>query len=421
MKQPANPSIFPVLLLLLWSLAAAGCSALPENRLPLQQRSVVIEDAAAAQAILARASLETVSAPGATSVRVLHLQGTPYEMGFQHGVLLRDDIQALYRQTLRRVKLLMAEEMLDEAYDLMAPYIPREEQEEMRGLAHGADVPLRAVHWIHSIPEISEYGQKKRFTRGFTATSCSNLVAFDQATADGALYHLRVLDWARDLGIQRWPAILLHRPNQGQASVTFGYAGFIGAVVGMNAQALTFGEMGYGNPPGESLEGIPFIFLFRQLMREAASLEQARQIITDAVRTNSYVYVIGDAKPQQQEERGLLFITDRGRVLSYGENTLIQDERPKGDTFLPIDDVVYGGAKGEILHQEILRHYGALGPATLMALTKPVALNSNLLNVILKPATLEAWVANATDEDGEGGKAAHQPWLHFDFAAALGR
>ena len=31
----------------------------------------------------------------------------------------------------------------DEAYDLMAPYIPVEEKEEMRGLAHGAGIPLR--------------------------------------------------------------------------------------------------------------------------------------------------------------------------------------------------------------------------------------------------------------------------------------
>jgi hypothetical protein len=246
-------------------------------------------------------------------------------------------------------------------------------------------------------------------------------VAFGQATADGELYHLRVLDWARGLGVQRWPTILLHRPEQGNASVTFGYAGFIGAVSGMNDQRMTFGEMGYGNPPGESLEGIPFIFLFRKLMRETATLEEALQIITAVPRTNSYVYVLGEAKQQRKEGRGLLFITDRGRVLTYAENTLMKDVRKGGDTYLPIDDVVYGGAKGEILHQEILRHYGSIAPKTLMALSKPVSLKSNLLNVILKPATLEAWVANASEESGETGKAAHQPWLHFDFAKALDR
>jgi hypothetical protein len=417
-----KPSTFiPGLLALLLTLASAGCIAVPKNSLPLHQRSVVIANAAGAEDILARASMETVTAPGATAIRVLYLQGTPYEMGFQHGALLRDDIQDMYRQTIRRVKLLMAEDMLDEAYDLMAPYIPREDMEEMRGLAHGADVPLRVVHWIHSIPEISEYGQKKRFSRGFSPTSCSNVVAFGQATADGELYHLRVLDLSRNLGIQRWPAILVHRPDQGNASVTFAYAGFIGAVSGMNEQRLTFGEMGYGNPPGESMEGIPFIFLFRKLMRESATLKDALRIITTVPRTNSYVYVLGDAKQQNGESRGLLFITDRGRVLTFAENTLLRDEREGGDTYLPLDDVVYGGAKGDLLYEEIRRNYGTIAPGTLMAMTKPVSLKSNLMNVILKPATLEAWVANATEEDGEPGKAAQQPWLHFDFAKALGR
>lgn len=419
-----NPFTFMItgLLPLLLTVAGAGCTTIvPKSSLPLYQRSVVIEDAAGAEKILARASVETVTAPGATAVRVLYLSGTPYEMGFQHGALLRDDIQAMYQKTIQRVKILMAEDMLDEAYDLMEPYIPLEEKEEMRGLAHGAGVPLRVVHWIHSIPEISEYGGKKSFSRDFSPTSCSNVVAFGKATADGGLYHLRVLDWSRDLGIQRWPAILVHRPERGNASVTFSYAGFIGAVSGMNEQRMTFGEMGYGNPPGESLEGIPFIFLFRKLMREASTIEDAQRLIAAGPRTNSYVYVLGDGKAESGKTSALLFITDRGRVLTFAENTLLKDERKGGDTYLPIDDVVYGGAKGDLLYEEILRHHGAIGPATFMEMTKPVSLKSNLLNVILRPATLEAWVANATEEDGEPGKAANQRWLHFEFAKALKR
>jgi len=420
-KKYSFTFIITGLLPFLLTIAGGGCTTMPRNRLPIFQRSVVIENPAGAQEILSRASMETVTAPGATAVRVLYLSGTPYEMGFQHGVLLRDEIQAMYRKAIRRVKFLIAEDMLDEAYDLMAPYIPLEEKEEMRGLAHGADVPLRVVHWIHSIPEISEYGGKKKLSRGFSPTSCSNVAAFGKATADGELYHLRVLDWSRDLGIQRWPAILVHQPERGNASVTFSYAGFIGAVSGMNERRMTFGEMGYGNPPGESLEGIPFIFLFRKLMREASTIEEAHRLIAAGPRTNSYVYVLGDAKGERDKTSALLFIVDRGRLLTFAENTLLKDERKGGDTYLPVDDVVYGGAKGDLLYGEIMRNHGAIGPATFMEMTKPVSLKSNLQNVILRPATLEAWVSNATGEAGEPGKAANQPWLHFDFANALNR
>ncbi len=402
-----------------------SCSV-PQNHLSPYQRSMIITNPEIEAEVLSRASVEPLADEGLSNIKVLHLQGTPYEMGYQHGALLKDDIQAMYASLFRRVKIFASEEMMDEVYDLMAPYIPIEEVEEMRGVAHGADVPLKLVHWIHAIPEVSEYGQKKRFRRGFQQTSCSNLAAFGKATADGELYQLRVLDWIRELGVQKWSVILVHHPDRGNSSVSFSYAGFIGTVSGMNDQQMAFGEMGYGDPIGESLEGIPFIFLFRKLMREADNLETVQRMLTEARRTSSYVYLVSDAKAAEDETRALLFITDRNRVLAYGENTLMIDERQekkrkKVEKYLPIDDVVYGGAKGPVLHQEILNIYGQIAPDSLKEITKPVSLKSNMQNVIFKPATLETWVSNATGEKGEPGKASNQQWFHFDFADALAK
>ncbi len=400
-------------------LLLCSCASVPVNDLPLYQRSMVIMDETTADETLAKASMETITEPGVMPLRVLYLKGSPYEMGFQHGALLRDEVQAMYASILGKVKLMVSEDMMDEVYDLMAPYIPVEEQEEMRGLAHGAGVPLRVVHWFHSIPEVSEYGGKKRFSKGFKGISCSNVAAFGSATADGELYHLRVLDWMRKLGVQQRPAILVHQPKEGFASTTFGYAGFIGAVSGMNSQRMTFGEMGYGNPPGETMEGIPFVFLFRRLMREAASLEDVSRILKEVPRTNSYVYVVADAKAPAGDKSALLYITDRNRVLSFAENTLLKDEREKGDTYLPIDDLVYGGARGDVLYEQLNKHHGNLSPETLMELTKTVALKSNLMNVIMKPATFEIWINNASLDTGPEGVASLQPWLHLDLSRAL--
>lgn len=402
------------LAMLFLSFALAGCTV-PQNELPLLQRSVVIDSEEERDRILAKASVKEVSAPDATPVRIVHVSGTPYEMGFQHGILLRDDIQKMYGKLIRRVKFYLEEDMLDEVYDLMAPYIPTEEQQEMRGLAHGADVPLRVVHWVHIIPALSEYGPKDRFRKGFDPTSCSNLVAFGKATRDGELYQVRVLDWVRDFGIQQWPILLVHHPDEGHASVTSSYAGFIGAVTGMNDQRMAFGEMGYGDPPAETLRGIPFVFLFRKMMREADSLEDAEKMIRTARRTSSYVYVIGDAGKPEGETNALLFITDRDRVLTFEENTHLVDEREDGDNYPPIDDVVYGGAKSEVLYDAIKEQYGRLDPETLMRMTKPVSLDSNLHNVIFRPAAFEMWVSNASMEDGEAGKASNQGWIHVDF------
>ncbi len=202
-----------IVLALLIGLLNTGCSE-TNNDLPLFKRSLVLQQQSQVDALLGKAVLRQASAPQAQPVKILKLSGTPYEMGFQHGALLEQEIKELYDRVFLRLKLKISTAMLDEVYDLMAPYIPWQEREEMRGLAHGAGIPLRTVHRLHTIPEISEYGQKKRFSSGILSTSCSNLVVFGQATADGELYQLRVLDWMRELGVQRWPVVLVRQPER---------------------------------------------------------------------------------------------------------------------------------------------------------------------------------------------------------------
>ncbi len=408
----------------LWALAGvslllAGCVRVPQNSLSVYQRSMVVETRNTETAILEKARLEVLEGPWSRPVKVLHLRGTPYEMGFQHGKLLAEDIRTCVNHVIGQVRRFASEDAMDEAYDLMAHYIPLEEKEEMRGLAHGAGVPLRVIHWFHAIPEVSEYRYKKRFSWRYKQTSCSNLIAFGKATADGRPYQLRVLDWNRELGVQRWPVILVHAPDRGNASVTLSYAGFIGCVSGMNDQRMAFGEMGYGNPEGETLEGIPFVFLFRKMMREASTLSQATDILKAATRTCSYVFAISDAKARDRD-KALLFVVDRERVRIFGENAELVDERD-GERFPAVEHVVYAGARPMVLHREIVRHYGKISPAVLMEIPKSVSLSGNMQNVVFAPGTLSIWVSNASNATrDEAGKASNQPYLHFSFRKALG-
>jgi hypothetical protein len=155
------------------------------------------------------------------------------------------------------------------------------------------------------------------------------------------------------------------------------------------------------------------------MMREADSIEAVQRSIEAAQRTNSYVFVFGDAKQRSGPAKGRLFIVDRGRVLNFAENTDMVDEREGGDSYPAVADVVYGGASGERLHAAILAHYGRIDVATLKLIADQVSLKSNLHNVILRPRTLEAWFSNASLARGAEGKASRQPWVHLDFTQAL--
>ena len=408
---------YSLVAVLFLAFALTACGRMAKNDLPLYQRSASITNALAEERVFGLAHLKEPG-PG-ENIKVLYLKGTPYEMGFQHGKLLKKEVQEFYNKLIPLLKFFASEDMMDEIYDRMEPYIPLEEKEEMRGLAHGADIPLRAVHWVHSVPEVSEYGPKKNFRKHFKQTICSNIAAFGKATHDGALYHMRVLDWIRQLGAQKFPVILVHKPTTGNASVTFSYAEFIGCVSGMNDKNMSFGEMGYGDPPGESLEGTPFIFLFRKLMRESNSTDDAIKIIQNTTRTCSYIYLITDAKSKDDAKKAVMLITDRSRVKVVTENTDINDERDN-EAYPAIDDVVYGGAKAQILYENITKHHGRMSTESLMSMCGPISLTGNMQNVIFKPETLEAWVSNAgSSGKDEAGKACNQKWFHFDFSQYL--
>src|SRR6266446_7459621 len=91
-------------------------------------------------------------------ITVLYVTGTPYEMGYEHGVLLASqvhdtikDVQAgakkLLPKILRDSKMIsnraedqIIDDFLDRAWKMMARYAPKDDLEEMEGLAAGSGI-----------------------------------------------------------------------------------------------------------------------------------------------------------------------------------------------------------------------------------------------------------------------------------------
>ena len=172
-----------------------------------------------------------------TQMTVLYVSGSPYEMGYEHGRLLRPQVRETINDVLKGCDKFLPKQMrtspllterekqdiintvLDKAWARMARFTPREDLEEMRGLADGSGVPLQVIHRMHAIPDLGE-------------TSCSGLVARDTATRDGHVYQLRILDYGANFNLQRRPMITVYRPNEANAFVNIGWVGFVGVVSG---------------------------------------------------------------------------------------------------------------------------------------------------------------------------------------------
>src|SRR2546422_1291280 len=317
-------------------------------------------------------SVETIG-EGENAITVLYVTGTPYEMGYEHGRLLREQVRAtikdvetgalrLLPKAMRNSLLLTTGEkrdvvdtLVDAAWEKLRPFTPREDMQEMAGLAAGAGVPLHTIHRMHAIPDLGE-------------TSCSALFAKDTATRDGHVYQLRILDYGANFNLHKRPLITVYRPDGANPFIDIGWVGFVGVVSGLNEKGVALSEMGFGNPPGETLSGMPMPFLLKNVLRYADAAGEGATLIRAARRTNSYIYFIGD---RRGEAVGL--ITSAQQCLAYRANE--RETLQVGKTTLPqFRDVIYAGHYEKKQAELVRQMEGTFDVAVIQELARQIAM-----------------------------------------------
>ncbi len=336
---------------------------------------------------------------GAARVAVLYLAGEPYEMGYFHGRLAGRRIVRFYDHFLRAAVMAMGitYEDLDAAWAAMAPFVPQEIKQEMRGLAEGAGVPLRDVQRVHAIGDLSEY-------------HCTFFAAWGRATADGHLHQIRALDYYTELGIQRYPAVFVYYPRRGVPFAQVGYLGYLGALAGMNAAHIAISTIGdsYGDDK-ETLAGEPFIFTSRRVLQGAETLEQAVEIVRRARRTSSFLYCLGDGKIP----RAVAMQTCRDFAYVYDDWCLPNRQ---------LRDVVYfsmtaSSPWNEKIYDWLKPRWGKIRDGTGRELMRECE-TGNLHAVEYDVTDLEMWVANARPG---GAPAYDQPYVRLDLKQLFAR
>jgi isopenicillin-N N-acyltransferase-like protein len=335
--------------------------------------------------------------------RVLHIKGEPYEMGYQQGALLRDDIRESIRflfdvkakelkVELAGLPLLDAKRVIKGIVSGQRKFVPERFFDEMRGIADGAGLDVEDIVIANFIPELFH---------------CSGFALSGSATKDGTLYHGRVLDYGCDWRLQEHAVLTVAEPRGKIPFVNVTYAGFVGSVTGMNAEKVSIGEMG-GRGMGH-WEGVPMAFLVRMVLEEADALDRAIAIFRDNPRTCEYYFVIADG--ETGKAIGLEACWNVFAVVGMGES------HPR----LPhaVDDgvVLSAGDRYKELVKRVEKGHGSFDALSARHLMdRPVAMKSNLHSVLFETTTTRFWVANASKD---GKPAAEQPYHAFQFSEIL--
>ena len=199
---------------------------------------------------------------------------------------------------------------------------------------------------------------------------------------------------------------MIVQPDQGNAWVNLGYAGFVGSVTAMNERHIAIGERG-GRGEG-NWDGTPMAQLMRDVMEQADTVDEAVEIMRRAKRTCEYYYVISDAKAGRAV--GIKATPDVFETIWSGESHP-QLPSPVADTVL-----MSAGSRYEELVKRVKAGFGEFDADSARELmTRPVCMNSNIQSVLFAPDSLDFWVANADSEN----VASHTRYTRYNLADLL--
>jgi Phospholipase B len=225
----------------------------------------------------------------------VHLEGSPSDMGYQHGYLLAPEI----RDTLQTVSVEMVHEekqdwqfFRDKAQNMLWPHVEAEYRAEMQGIAdgaaaHGVKLDLWDVVALNAWLEMPYFDKWDARQHGLvsssgTAEHCSAFVATGSYTKD-----CRVVighnNWTSYQTGERWNIVFDVVPAQGNHFLMDGMPGLIhsGDDFGLNSAGIMITETTIGHFAGFDPNGVPEFVRARKAMQYAGSIDDFARIMKE--------------------------------------------------------------------------------------------------------------------------------------------
>jgi hypothetical protein len=227
----------------------------------------------------------------------VHLEGTPAEIGFQHGFLLAPEIEDM----LKVVALEQSHDdnkdwqfFRDAARSMMWPHIEAEYREEMQGIVDGAKtkgvkLDLWDVVALNGAEEWEYYVKVYDKEHGTSSSAslvapehCSAFVATGSYTKDGKIV-IAHNNWTSYLDGQRWTIIFDIAPANGARMLMDGLPGFIHSADDfvVNSEGIVITETTIGHFSGYDAAGIPEFVRARKAAQYSKSIDDFARLMKE--------------------------------------------------------------------------------------------------------------------------------------------
>ena len=225
-------------------------------------------------------------------VKILHVSGSYYDMGYQYGYLMKDEIWEVYRGSLEYYDLLgISMDDLFQLWEIMKDFIPQGYKDEARGLSDGSGLSLEEA-----------YASLVSTVIIHDLSACSVFSAWGSATSDGKLYQTRSMDWyigVKDPETGKYvydnQCLIIRNPDEGYASICPITPSTIGSYGGINEKGISINTILSWSNKDRSDFGIPMGIRILMVLDKASNDEEAIDII-DSNRTRGWNLIISDGK-----------------------------------------------------------------------------------------------------------------------------
>lgn len=254
-----------------------------------------------------------VQPSGVSQTKILFVEGYWYQMGYQHGYLLREEIEEVRTSLEESLTWAVVVEYIlnysPEGPDGRRTYAQHALVnsldfivEECEGIVDGSEgrLTLEECAALNSVEYIFEdlFPRYLPFAEDFF--NCSEFVAVGDATVDGKLIHGRNMDWWPIEGIMVNPLILVRRPMDALKTVSIQWPAEITTFTGMNEAGLAVGIDGNGClEEHRDIVGTPQLQQLTKILHEARTVEEAQELALGFDQTGCEMFLISHGPSRQ--------------------------------------------------------------------------------------------------------------------------
>jgi isopenicillin-N N-acyltransferase-like protein len=337
-------------------------------------------------------------------VTVVYLAGTPYEIGFAHGKLCKNEIMD-------------ANQYCWDAYDKLKntpdgkwlplsksleKYIPKEYIAEMKGIADGAGIEYDKILFLNTLVTISEH---------------SKCFAFSFKQPKSNIITVRQIDISNRIPLWKKMMLYIVKPQTGYAFSALLNPGWVSGETGMNEKGITVSENNI-HIQQTQWDVIPIDQLSRKLLQYSQSIDDVGMILRKQKSYPAKLIFVSSNKSASIFElanKEIASINMKNGYLAMANHACIIPSKNVTSDSTKRLDFSNQFLKENLKGMDIEKAIELVRTPRISKRWNPVVHNRQ--SIIFSPATLDFWIAIPPESDYI--PASYGPYVGFNLMQEL--